>query len=223
MLLAIETSTEICSVAFRSVEGVVLEKRRTGRGVHSEELFLFIDELINEEGLKTGALEAILLSRGPGQYTGLRIGAAAVKGLLFGKDRPFWTMGTLEGFAVGAIPAIEESGKIHAVLDARREHLYHQTLTVEKGELFFGKASIRRIIEMEQELSEGDHLIGTGMERLSVYGQDAYTFHSPEKISAVNLLRAWEDSRFRTRFRAEDPVQFEPDYLSGQAWRTGQE
>lgn len=222
MLLAIETSTEICSVAFRSVEGVVLEKRRTGRGVHSEELFLSIDELMKEEGLKTEALEAILLSRGPGQYTGLRIGAAAVKGLLFGKDRPFWTMGTLEGFAVGAIPAIEDSGKIHAVLDARREHLYHQTLTVENGEPTFGKASIRRITEVERELNEGDHLIGTGMERLSVYGQDAYTFHSPEKVSAINLLRAWEDSRFRTRFRVEDPVQFEPDYLSGQAWKTGQ-
>ncbi|MEX2585158.1 MAG: tRNA (adenosine(37)-N6)-threonylcarbamoyltransferase complex dimerization subunit type 1 TsaB [Balneolaceae bacterium] len=218
MLLAIETSTEICSVAFRSVEGVVMEKRRIGRGVHSEELFLFIDELMHEEGLKTEALEAILLSRGPGQYTGLRIGAAAVKGLLFGKERPFWTMGTLEGFAVGAFSVIEDSGKIHAVLDARREHLYHQTLTVENGQLAFGKASIRRITEVEQELNEGDHLIGTGMERLSVYGQDAYTFHSSEKVTAVNLLRAWEDSRFRIRFRAEDPVQFEPDYLSGQAW-----
>lgn len=217
MILAIETSTEVCSVAFRLASGDVVEKRRVGRGVHSEQLFLFIDELMHEEGLKTDAIEAVLLSRGPGQYTGLRIGAAAVKGLLFGRDRPFWTIGTLEGFAVGAVPTIGESGRIHAVLDARREHLYHQTLIIEKGVPDFGKASIRKISEVEQVLEEGDHLIGTGMERLSIFGTDAYTFHLPERITAANLIRAWENSLFRSYFREEDPVRFEPEYLSGQA------
>lgn len=219
MILAIETSTEVCSVAFRPVNGGVVEKRRTGRGVHSEQLFLFIDELMHEEGLKTEEIEAVLLSRGPGQYTGLRIGAAAVKGLLFGKDRPFWTMGTLEAFAVGAISAIRKSGRIHAVLDARREHLYHQILRIEGGEPIFDTASIRKITEVEQMLEEGDHLIGTGMERLSVFGQNTYTFHEQVEITAANLIRAWENPLFRSRFQLEDPIQFEPDYLSGQAWQ----
>src|SRR5699024_2547399 len=83
MLLALETATNVCSVAFCNEEGDVFEKRIDKRGSHSEQVFLFIEELMNEHDFKIEDLEAVLVSEGPGSYTGLRIGASAVKGLLF--------------------------------------------------------------------------------------------------------------------------------------------
>ena len=79
MILAYETSTQVCSVAFLNNEGEIFQKRITGRSVHSDHVFLFTEELINEHAFNIGDLEAVLVSNGPGSYTGLRIAASAIK------------------------------------------------------------------------------------------------------------------------------------------------
>src|SRR6056297_488404 len=83
MILSIETSTPVCSVALKATERGVWEKRTEGRGVHSERLFTFTGELLERSGAGISDLDAILFSGGPGSYTGLRIGASAIKGFLW--------------------------------------------------------------------------------------------------------------------------------------------
>jgi tRNA threonylcarbamoyl adenosine modification protein YeaZ len=125
MILAIETSTPVCSVALSSTGRRAWEKRIEGRGVHSERLFTFTDELLKRAGVEMSELDAILFSRGPGSYTGLRIGASAIKGFLYGRDVPLYTFPTLFSFAAG-LELTSKPCEIFSVIDARRSHLYIQ-------------------------------------------------------------------------------------------------
>ncbi len=110
MILALETATNVCSVVFRDDDGLMHEKRIEKRGTHSEQLFLFIEDLMDEHGFFISALEAVLVSEGPGSYTGLRISASAVKGLLF-QSTTLWRKYT--GFICGASTRRKSQCKNH--------------------------------------------------------------------------------------------------------------
>ncbi len=214
MILAFETATEVCSVAIGTGESRIGELRETGRGIHSEKTFLFAEELLKRHSADFSTVTQVLISRGPGQYTGLRIGAAGVKGMLFGRQIPLWSIGTLEGFAAGVILKEGFSGRLHSVIDARREHLYHQLFTVESERVSAGEAEIIEISKIDQMIGGGDRIVGTGLERLVSYGEPGVQFFDRESISAANLIRARKDRRFSGWFQEEEPAQFEPDYLT---------
>jgi tRNA threonylcarbamoyladenosine biosynthesis protein TsaB len=211
-LIAIETATHICSVAL-TVGDKVFEKKNEGQGVHSAKLFVFVDQLLKENNLIVNDLDGILLGGGPGSYTGLRIGAAGVKGLLFGSDVPLYTIGTLESFAFAALINYPEAHSVHAVIDARREHLYH--LCIKKGEfLEQNKAEIRTIKEIEKSLNPGDVIVGTGIERISEdYSKNCIT-GTDNDISALNLIKLWQQANRTELFTKVLPQEFEPEYLT---------
>src|SRR5690554_10156 len=100
MIISIETSTTVCSVAAGKNGKTLLEKRIEGRGVHSSYLFIFLNEILERFQYRTEDLEAILFSNGPGSYTGLRIGASAIKGFLFGTSVPLYLCSTLTAISV---------------------------------------------------------------------------------------------------------------------------
>lgn len=214
MKLAIETATEVCSVALELDNKKILEKRVTGKGMHSEKLFQFIELLIRENGINPNQISEVLISKGPGQYTGLRIGAAGVKGLLMHKKTELYTIGTLEGFAASLSGRKGLNGKIHAVIDARREHLYYQQFHVLEDSIRADKASIQKIIDIESVIHVGDTVIGTGLDRLSHYQNEEINFLNFNHISAKNLIHARNDTRFNPFFRLSDPAGFEPVYLT---------
>ncbi len=214
MILAIETSTEVCSVALQIAPGKIDEKREIGKAIHSDMMFRFVGQLLTEYDISPDQLSEVLLSKGPGQYTGLRIGAAGVKGFLMGKNIPLATLGTLEGFAGAFVGENYPSGTLHAVIDARRKHLYHQTFKFSGDSLGAGRPAILTIDDIDRMLEPGDTIIGTGLERLSIFGNGVYNFYDKDYISAINLIRARNDSRFKELFEDTDPAQFEPEYLT---------
>jgi len=212
-LLAIETSTAVCSVALQTGDGRVKEKRIEGRGVHSEYTVLFIDELLDRAGLQGDDLDSVLFSNGPGSYTGLRIGASVIKGLLFGKNVPLFTYPTLISFA-GTQLQLNSHCTVHSVIDARRNHLYYQHVK-KSGE--FLDISDPDIIELEQitpKISEGDIVIGTGWNRLDFKDREKVRWIGLEGISAVNLVHSWNYERLKDYYKEEDVELFEPEYLS---------
>ena len=127
-LLAIETSTQVCSAAL-ATDGVVVAARidREG-GNHARQLPVFIDELIHIARDKGLHLDAVALSEGPGSYTGLRIGTSTAKGLCYGLNIPLVAIPTTEVLCAGA--AKVESGKwkvesaLCPMIDARRMEIY---------------------------------------------------------------------------------------------------
>lgn len=214
MILAIETATPVCSVAIETGAGRIFEKRIEGKGVHSEYTFTFIRELLERAGTEVPGLEAVVFSKGPGSYTGLRIGAGAIQGLLFNRAVPFYTFPTLLGYAAGVLDN-QKSRTVHAVIDARRNHLYHQKVEIKSpGDFTVSHAKVEEIENLEKEIQPGDVLVGTGWERLSVNDPGKVKFLGSEGISAKNLIEAWRQPALKSFFKKEKIEQFEPDYLT---------
>jgi tRNA threonylcarbamoyl adenosine modification protein YeaZ len=213
MILALETSTPVCSVALGKGRRSVIEKRMEGRSVHSERTFEFIKELLDRHSLKVIDLDAVLFSNGPGSYTGLRIGASAIKGLLFQKNVPLYTLPTLLSFAIPFLA--ENPPAIHAVIDARRQHLYHQKVkkSLDDG-IEVSKANVVEIEMLERQIKKGDVVVGTGWERLEIEKRGEMTWHGTEAISAKNLVLGWNHPELKKHFKRADVESFEPEYLT---------
>jgi tRNA threonylcarbamoyladenosine biosynthesis protein TsaB len=120
LILALDTALETCSAALVA-DGKVLAARAEpmARG-HQERLAPLVEALAREAGVAPAEIDRIGVTRGPGSFTGLRVGLAFAKGLGFALGRPVLGVGTLEALAAGT------SGVAAAVIDARREQVYVQ-------------------------------------------------------------------------------------------------
>lgn len=121
-ILCIETATTNCSVAL-SINGsaTVLQEDFSKSYSHGERLHPYIDQVLEKAKLTFNDLDAVAVSKGPGSYTGLRIGVSAAKGLCFGLDIPLIAIDTVRSLALRAKP---KEGFIVAMLDARRMEVY---------------------------------------------------------------------------------------------------
>lgn len=127
LILSIESSTEVCSVAIaRDGEVLALRESVEGRD-HSRLLAMFVDELLKESGLSSSQLDAVAVSMGPGSYTGLRIGVSLAKGLCYGLNTPLLGVGSLEALvAVAREKGVAEGATLCPMIDARRMEVYTQ-------------------------------------------------------------------------------------------------
>ena len=118
-ILALDTSTEYCSVALWR-DGAVVERSELAGQKHSELLIAMIDTLLADAGVKIKQLDGIAFGKGPGSFTGVRIACGAAQGLAFGADVPVAGVCTLEALAEAAGKA-----RVIAALDARMGEIYH--------------------------------------------------------------------------------------------------
>lgn len=117
-LLAIETSTEACSVAVY-VDGAIVARHELAPRRHTQLVLPWADELLAEAGLRKSQLDAIAVGRGPGAFTGVRLAIAIVQGLALALDRPVLPVSTL------AVLAMQGQGEhVLASIDARMGEVY---------------------------------------------------------------------------------------------------
>lgn len=119
-LLALETSTETCSVALVHGETIVARTELAPRR-HAERVLPMADELLAEAGIGKHALDAIAVGRGPGAFTGVRLAVSLAQGMAMALDRPVITISSL---AALALEAPEDDAAILAVIDARMGEIY---------------------------------------------------------------------------------------------------
>lgn len=127
IILNIETSSDMCSVALTSGGGVLFEKREEEAMNHAIVLAPFIEECMNYLKNHDQELSAVAVSIGPGSYTGLRIGLSTAKGICFGKNIPLIGISTLEIMAVSAMFRKydwEGDELLVPMLDAKRMEVY---------------------------------------------------------------------------------------------------
>jgi len=223
-ILALETTTSICSVALSSTKKENPEELRSNkRSHHSENLFEFIQTLLQRHNLSTEDLDGVVVSSGPGSYTGLRIAASGVKGLLFDMDIPLFAVNTLASFAAEGIKRNHGNQMIqlHSVLDARRKHLYHQIFTFDKGELSSKTpVEITPIKEIEGKLKTGDMILGTGIQRLDENVLKQVIVEEEPAVTALSLLEIYSNAIVQNRkswqsfIKKVSPAAFEPEYVS---------
>ncbi|MCL7762261.1 tRNA (adenosine(37)-N6)-threonylcarbamoyltransferase complex dimerization subunit type 1 TsaB [Polaribacter sp. Z014] len=122
IILNLETATKNCSVSIaKDGKVIALKELNNGNYSHAEVLHPFILEVLKEVNLTSKEIDAVAVSKGPGSYTGLRIGVSAAKGLCFAFDKPLISIKTLESLA-HAISI--DKGIIVPMLDARRMEVY---------------------------------------------------------------------------------------------------
>jgi len=140
IILNIETTTKNCSVSIAEKgEILAIKELNNGNYSHAEVLHPFILDVLKEANLTSNRIDAVAVSKGPGSYTGLRIGVSAAKGLCFALDKPLISIDTLTSLSFSI--TIEE-GIIVPMLDARRLEVYasvfnekHQKIREIKAEI----------------------------------------------------------------------------------------
>lgn len=122
-ILNIETSTTVCSVSIAK-NGELLAIKEINNGfTHAENLHVFILEVLNKINITPQQLKAVAVSKGPGSYTGLRIGVSAAKGLCFALQIPLISINTLQLLTANVAEA--SSKAVYCpMLDARRMEVY---------------------------------------------------------------------------------------------------
>ncbi len=124
-ILAIETSTESCSVALLH-NGVVTERAIEGAKRHAQSVLVFVDALLNEAGVAKTQLDAVAFGRGPGAFTGVRLAVAVAQGFAYALDIPALPVSTLAATAFDAFTAAPElqAKPLLVALDARMGEVY---------------------------------------------------------------------------------------------------
>ena len=126
VILHIETSTEVCSVALSCDGSVVFRRENRTPMSHASSLAGYVQEALAEARERQLSLDAVAVSRGPGSYTGLRIGVSEAKGLCFGLDVPLISVDTLAVMACAVMfrDDTDETALLCPMIDARRMEVY---------------------------------------------------------------------------------------------------
>ncbi len=215
LILNIETSTENCSVCLAKDGQVLsLEEECSEKYIHSERLHPFILEVMNEAGKALSDLNAVAVNKGPGSYTGLRIGVSAAKGLAYTLDIPLISASSLDvlvaGFAQNC--SVKSDDLIVPMLDARRMEVYTVIYSAKLTQISMIEARIIEAGSLDHLEAEKVYIFGTGAAKCqSVLSKEKYVFEGPEYPSAAALARLSETKFLSRKF--EDTAYFEPFYL----------
>ena len=221
LILSIETGTDICSVALAN-DGELMALRESDEGRdHAKKVALFVDELLRETGVQPSDIDAIAVGKGPGSYTGLRIGVSFAKGMCYALDIPLIAIGSLdaltevarEDFEAGILDVEEEDwtkAKLCPMVDARRMEVYAQVFDVEGNAQSDVVAEVVTEESFDKWRSEGKFVIfGNGAKKCAEVLPDAII----ENVvpSARGIVRLAEAAFNAGKF--EDLAYFEPFYL----------
>jgi len=132
-ILALDTATENCSVALL-VDGQLYARSEVAPRDHTKKILPMVDEVLNEAGIRLQDLDALAFGRGPGSFTGVRIGIGIAQGLAFGADLPMIGISTLEAMAQATYRKHGQS-QVACAIDARMSEVYWgRYLRQENGE-----------------------------------------------------------------------------------------
>lgn len=212
MILCIETATTNCSVALEK-EGnlIALKEDYSSNYSHAERLHLFIDSILKENDLEPKDLSAIAVSKGPGSYTGLRIGVSAAKGLCYSLNIPLISVPTLTSLA-RQVDA-EAGDFIIPLLDARRMEVYTAGFTSGYEPVFDTRAQILEENAFAEYLEKGVvTFIGNGVEKFKKICRHENASFIERKLPSAAEMPALVFEKFQ-KGDFEDVAYFEPYYL----------
>jgi len=165
ILMGIDSSIPQASIALLK-DGKVLNQAEVGTNATASNQVLFlIDKVLTSSGVNLQNLDGFCLTTGPGSFTGLRVGASILKGLLLATSKPFVKIDTLEALALQAMPT---SNKICAILDARKKEVYTASFCG-NGDILERLTPDRALTPSQlcQEIKEPTVFVGTGLDSYS--------------------------------------------------------
>jgi len=219
MILCIETATSVCSVALCTADGVVSSRQNSDYRSHASLLTVFISDIFSEQGLKAQDLDAVAVSKGPGSYTGLRIGVSVAKGISFRAGIPLIGIDTPLSMFNGMKDLFNSKSDDTSdviwcpMLDARRLEVYYCLFGRSGSRLceitaeIISEKSFSRITDEKQIIFFGDG----AMKCESIIKRKNSVFYPGFTISAAHMLKPAYEAFTEKHF--EDVAYFEPFYL----------
>lgn len=215
LILGIETSTKICSVAISDGEQLLALQEEGGEYSHAEKLNGFIDAILKESKVDINQVDAIAVSKGPGSYTGLRIGVSAAKGLCFALNKPLIAVDTLQAMALNhPLREIERSVLYCPMLDARRMEVYTALYNQHNEQVKPIEAKIIEETSFAQELSNNKIIFfGDGANKCKkILSNNPNANFSNEGLPSAEYINKLAYKKFANK-EFEDVAYFEPYYL----------
>ena len=219
-IILIETSTALCSAAIAENGKITAYRESSAPKAHASLTAVFIQEMLEENGLSTADCDAICVSMGPGSYTGLRVGVSTAKGLCFGSGKPLLAVGTLDTLVAQAAEISETESPefisglkyIIPMVDARRMEVYTAVFTPDGKQISETSPVIVDENSFAEQLAEGPVLfIGDGAGKCAdviSHPNARFLQCNPKASSMVKpAFDAYNEKRFK------DVAYFEPFYL----------
>lgn len=219
MILCLETATKTCSVALCDRTGIISVVESHENKSHATQLTLFIEELLKNANVRPADLEAVAVSKGPGSYTGLRIGVSVAKGIAYGASLPLIGIDTTRSMFNGIINTAEESygtdktSLFCPMIDAKRMEVYYSLFDAE-GKVIKGISAEIINDKSFHEIPESVKIVffGDGAEKcINVTSHKNSVFDNDFVVSAAFMVKAVFEKFDAGHF--EDVAYFEPFYL----------
>ena len=212
LILLIETATKSCSVSLASDDKIIATKQEVNEQYsHAEKLTVFIAELFKNQDFTIQDLDAVAVSKGPGSYTGLRIGVSTAKGLCYALDIPLVAISTLRAMAFGMAQK-EESNLYCPMIDARRMEVYNAFYNSSNKEIRGVQADIITKESYEKELEQKVLFFGDGANKCKEIIKHSNAKFIEEIYPSSKDMVALAMQKYANK-DFEDVAYFEPFYL----------
>jgi tRNA threonylcarbamoyladenosine biosynthesis protein TsaB len=214
-ILCLETATEICSVALLKNDVVIALQENHEGNSHATQITLLIEAVMKKSNIELNQLNAIAVSKGPGSYTGLRVGVSTAKGLCFALNIPLIATNTLHSLAQYLLSTInhQPSTILCPMLDARRMEVYCTLLDEQLNEVEKTQAKIIDENSFTTELNKHKiYFFGNGSSKCkTIITHPNAIFIDDIKCSANGMAVLAHEAFIQKQF--EDVAYFEPFYL----------
>lgn len=165
IILAIETSGPLCSIALSGAEGQVFLQEESGERIHGERITILIQQVMEEAGCSFSDLAAVAVSAGPGSFTGLRVGLSTAKGLCYALGIPLILLPTLE--CLGREALIRGNAEQAIVVIQAREGEWYSALVDAQDVGVMHARSAAEIEELVKEANGKAVMAGPGLDSLT--------------------------------------------------------
>lgn len=211
LILNIETATTNCSVSLaKDGKTIAIIEEDDKNYSHSERLHIYIEEVCKKSNISLNQLDAVAVSKGPGSYTGLRIGVSTAKGICFSLDIPLISVLTLEALAH---QVKIKKGFIIPLLDARRMEVYSSVYDCNYELLKETEAKVLNNSSFQDFLNKDlVYFIGSGVEKTKNIIFDKNAQFIEEKLPSANEMGILSFEKYK-KSDMENVAYFEPFYL----------
>lgn len=227
LILNIETATTVCSVSLAKDGKLLSLKEQNGDYSHAENLTLFIEDVCKQANVNLSQIDAIAVSKGPGSYTGLRIGVSTAKGLCYSLDKPLIAIDTLKylslavsshNVTLSVVEGLTDEGRLASLfcpmLDARRMEVYCAIYDSQ------GKVVKETSAEIIEEHSFADILktnkiifFGDGASKCKeTFSKNSNAVFIDDVVPSAKDMITLSEQAYNTK-QFEDVAYFEPYYL----------
>lgn len=212
LILNLETATTNCSVSLaKDGEIITIKEHDTPNYSHAEQLHIFIEEVARQASVSLSEIDAIAISKGPGSYTGLRIGVSAAKGLCFSLDIPLISVATLKSMAYQSKTRAIDF--IIPVLDARQMEVYSHVFDSDLNTIRETKADSITTDSYAEYAKKGSVLlVGNGAEKCKSITEHANFSYDATVVPSASEMATLSYEKYK-KYDFEDVAYFEPFYL----------